>query len=84
MASAHHAENWQYAYDSAFVRVRDQLRMERAAGNRPRRAEGAGRGIDMKDFSDAEIDRYARREAERRVQEAINRHREEVRNRAAA
>jgi hypothetical protein len=84
MAIAHHAENWRHAYEQAFVRVRDQLRAERAAGGAPRRAQGAGRGVDMRNFSDSEIDRYARHEAERRVQEAMNRHVEEVRQRRAA
>lgn len=68
--------DWRTAHDEAFRDVRDQLRHERALGRAPRRAQGAGRGIDMRNFSDAEIDRYARREAERRVQEAINRERE--------
>lgn len=83
MALAYHAEDWRFAYERAFVRVRDQLRAERAAGMSPRRAQGAGRGVDMRNFSDAEIDRYARHEAERRVQEAMNRHVEEVRRAAA-
>jgi hypothetical protein len=83
MARPHHAESWRYAFEQSFVRVRDQLRVERAAGMMPRRAQGCGRGVDMKNFSDAEIDRYARREAERRVNEAINRHNEEVRGAAA-
>jgi hypothetical protein len=83
MASAHHAENWRHAYEQSFVRVRDQLRAERAAGATPRRARGAGAGVDMRSFSDGEIERYAWHEAERRVQEAINRHNEEV-SRAAA
>lgn len=63
--------DWRRAYTKSFEQVRDQLRRERALGRPPRRA-GVGRGVDMRDFSDAEIDRYARREATRRTEEAIN------------
>lgn len=76
--------DWRVAFGESFVSVRDQLRRERALGQPPRRARVGGVGIDMKDFSDASIDAYARREAERRTQESINRHKEEVRRRASA
>lgn len=64
--------NWQRAYCETYKAVRGQLERERALGQPPRRARVAA-GVDMRDFSDAEIDRYARREAERRTSEAINR-----------
>jgi len=64
--------NWRRAYVESFLAVRDQLRRERSQGQAPRRARGVV-GVDMRDSSDAEIDRYARREAERRTQEALNR-----------
>ena len=57
--------NWGEVWEDAYTGVRGQLQHERAAGSRPR--------LGMKSYSDSEIDRYARREAERRCQEAINR-----------
>lgn len=62
--------NWVAFWEDQFVRIRGQLRGERAAGMRPR--------VGMKDYSDAAIDRYSRREADRRCEEGINRHNEKV------
>lgn len=60
--------NWPALWEDAFVRIRGQLRAERGAGMRPR--------LGMRDYSDGAIDRYARREADRRANEAIIRHNE--------
>ena len=61
--------NWIEVWESNFLGVRGQLHGERAAGMSPRRG--------MKDYSDRAIDAYTRREATRRVEEAINRWNEE-------
>lgn len=58
--------DWREVYADSFVGIRDQLKAERAAGR--------SRRPGMSSFTDAAIDRYARREAEKRVQQAINRH----------
>jgi hypothetical protein len=57
---------WSALWEDQFVRIRDQLRAERAAGMRPR--------LGMRNYSDGAIDAYARREASARAEEAINRH----------
>lgn len=62
--------NWRDMYWDNCVRIRDQLRGERAAGMRPR--------VGMKDYSDRAIDLYSRKEAARRCEEAINRHNEKI------
>lgn len=61
---------WTEVWEDSFVRIRDQIRAERAAGVAPRRG--------MKTHSDSQIDAYSRREANRRCEEAINRHNEEI------
>ncbi len=88
------SRDWRADYRDAFSRVRDQLRRERASGGRPRFAVGAGgrrlfaegrrdpgtfSGLTMKDYSDSEIDRYARTEAERRTRAAIREHHKALR-----
>ena len=62
--------NWRDLYSDQYVRIRDQLRGERAAGMRPR--------LGMADYSDRSIDSYSRKEAARRCEEAINRHNEKI------
>ena len=57
--------DWIAVWQDAFASVRDQLRSERAAGMRPR--------VSMRNYTDSTIDTYARREAERRCQQSINR-----------
>lgn len=57
--------DWVAVWEDAYSGVRNQLRAERALGNRPR--------VNMRNYSDDQIDQYARREAEKRCQEAINR-----------
>lgn len=57
--------DWIGVWEDNFLGVRLQLRGERAAGMAPRRG--------MKSYSDSAVDLYARREATRRVEEAINR-----------
>ncbi|MBL9105186.1 MAG: hypothetical protein JNL82_29845 [Myxococcales bacterium] len=52
------------------MRIRDQLRQERAAGCRPR--------LGMRSYADGAIDAYARAEADRRAQAAIIRHNEAI------
>ena len=54
--------DWFAVWDDAYNGVRNQLRAERTLGTRRAR-----------EFSDRAIDDYARREAERRCNEAINR-----------
>lgn len=58
--------NWRALWVDQFVRIRDQLYQERAAGMRPR--------LGMKNYSDGEVDRYSREEASRRAEVAILRH----------
>jgi hypothetical protein len=57
--------DWREVYQDAQQGVRGQLQAERAAGLPPRHG--------MKDSSDASISAYSLREAEKRVQAAINR-----------
>jgi hypothetical protein len=57
--------DWRAVYQDALDGVVGQLRAERVAGNEPR--------VGMRNFSDGAIDDYALREAEKRVQAAINR-----------
>lgn len=66
--------DWRVVWEDNFVRIRDQLRAERGAGMRPR--------VGMRNYSDREIERYTRREAARRCDEAINRHNEEIEQKA--
>ena len=63
--------SWTALWEDSFVRIRGQLRAERAAGSRPR--------LGMKTYSDSAIDTYARREADRRAEAAIIRHNEAAR-----
>ncbi|MCY1055434.1 hypothetical protein [Nannocystis sp. SCPEA4] len=74
MAQATIRPNWTEVWEDNFIRIRDQLRAERAAGMRPR--------LGMKSYSDDQIERYTRREAARRCDEAINRWNEEVETKA--
>ena len=62
--------DWGVVWEDSFLRIRDQMRAERAAGMRHRRG--------MKDYSDTQVDAHARREATRRIEESINRWNEEV------
>lgn len=57
--------DWIGVWEDNFLGIRGQLRGERAAGMAPRRG--------MSSYSDSAVDAYARREATRRVEEAINR-----------
>lgn len=57
--------DWIEVWEDSYIGIRDQLKAERAAG----RAKRYG----MRRFDDEAIDLYSRREAEKRVQEAINR-----------
>lgn len=66
--------DWAAVWEDHYVRIRDQLRAERAAGMRPR--------LGMRDYSDRSIDTYARKEASRRCDEAINRWNEEIEEKA--
>lgn len=61
---------WTALWEDQFVRIRGQLRGERAAGMRPR--------LGMRNYSDEAIDRYSRLEANKRAEEAINRHNEKI------
>ena len=60
--------DWRAVWEDAFVGVRDQLRAERAVGLRR---------VGLRSTSDSALDRYARREADRRCEQAINRWNEE-------
>ena len=62
--------SWPRVWEDHYVRIRDQLKAERAAGCAPR--------VGMRSFSDDQIERYTRREAERRCSEAVNRWNEEI------
>ena len=62
--------DWTAVWEDHYVRIRDQLRGERAAGMRPR--------VGMRDYSDRSVDLYSRKEASRRCDEAINRWNEEI------
>ena len=62
--------NWKDNWEDSFIRIRDQMKAERAAGMKPRRG--------MKNYSDSLIDSYARKEATRRIEESINRWNEKV------
>lgn len=57
--------DWREVYQDSLHGISQQLRAERAAGTPPRTG--------MRNFSDSSIDDYALREAEKRVQAAINR-----------
>lgn len=62
--------DWKEVWEDNYVRIRDQIKAERAAGCSPRKG--------MKDHSDSSIDKYSRKEANRRCDEAINRYNEKV------
>lgn len=66
--------DWVDVWTDNYLRIRDQLRAERAAGMRPRRG--------MRSYSDSEVESYSRREAGRRCDEAINRWNEEIETKA--
>jgi len=66
--------DWTEVWEDNFLRIRDQLRAERAAGMSPRRG--------MRSYSDDQIDHYTRREAARRCDEAVNRWNEEIETKA--
>jgi hypothetical protein len=61
--------DWIEVWESSYLGIRGQLQGERAAGMAPRRG--------MKNYSDSQIDRYARKEATRRIEESICRWNEE-------
>lgn len=64
-----HKPDWREVYADTYQRIRVQMEQERASHLQPRRG--------MKDYSDEAIDQWARREATRRIEEAINRWNEE-------
>lgn len=66
--------DWVAVWEDNYVRIRDQLRAERAAGMSHRRG--------MRDYSDPAIETYSRKEAARRCDEAINRWNEELETKA--
>lgn len=57
--------NWIAVWEDSFTRIRDQMKAERASGMKPRKG--------MKNYSDSLIDSCARKEANRRIEESINR-----------
>lgn len=65
---------WPRVWEDHFTRVRDHLKAERAAGCAPRRG--------MKSFEDSQVDAFARKEATRRCEEAVNRWNEEIETKA--
>ena len=61
---------WSEVWEDSYLRIRDQMRAERAAGMRPRRG--------MRSYSDSALDSHARKEATKRIEESINRWNEEI------